>query len=573
MPKKKLPPVFKEYTMGQIVLLPRDLEEEIEPNHLVRVVNAAVEKMDLSAVYEQYAGGGTSSYHPKMLLKVLIYAYSQQIYSSRKIAKALRENIYFMWLSGHSQPDFRTVNRFRGVVVKETIGEIFAAVLLILTEGGYVKLENYFVDGTKVEANASKYSFVWAKNTKRYKEQVQGQVAELLEQIEQLNAAEEAEYGDQDLPERGGRKPLDAAQLEATIHELNERLRHVPAQEKPADPPTEGEPPPGANEPNSVGSAMVPAEAAPSQATEAKPKGDKRKQRHKTKAQRLAKGIQQLAEEYLPRLKKYEEQEAILDGRNSYAKTDHDATFMRMKEDQMRNGQLKAGYNIQMGTEEQFVVGFSVHQRPGDPGCLIPHLEETKPQRSGRQPHKAIADSAYGSEENYAYLEREKIEAYVKYNTFHQETKPRHKPNPFAAEQMPYDKAQDAFTCPNGQRLEYKATHRYRTDNGYESERRIYVCADCSQCPLKEKCTKAQGNRQLQVSFRLWAMRARAKEMLLSEPGTALRKQRSIDVETVFGRIKQDWGFRRFLLRGLEKVKAEWGLLCIAHNFAKLAIA
>ena len=138
---------------------------------------------------------------------------------------------------------------------------------------------------------------------------------------------------------------------------------------------------------------------------------------------------------------------------------------------------------------------------------------------------------------------------------------------------MPYDEAQDAFTCPNGQQLHYKATHRHRSDNGYQSERRVYECANCSGCPLKEKCTKAQGNRQLQVSFRLWEMRARAKELLLSEQGTTLRKQRSVDVETVFGRIKQDWGYRRFLLRGLEKVNTEWGLLCIAHNLAKLAVA
>jgi transposase len=573
MPKKKLPPVFKEYTMGQIVLLPVDLEEEIEPNHLVRVVNATVEKMDLSKVYEQYAGGGTSSYHPKMLLKVLIYAYTQQIYSSRKIAKALRENIYFMWLSGNSHPDFHTINRFRGVVVKATITEIFAAVLLILMEGGYVKLENYFVDGTKLEANASKYSFVWAKNTKRYTEQVQAKVAALLETIEQINAAEDAEYGENDLPERGGAKPLDAAQLEAKIQELNERLRQLPQTEKAEAPASGGEPPEGTNEAHRGGSTADPAQPAPGPTAPAKQKGDKRKQRHKTKAQQLAKGIQQLAEEYLPRLKKYAKQEAILAGRNSYAKTDQDATFMRMKDDHMQNGQLKAGYNVQIGTEEQFVVGFSVHQRPGDPGCLIPHLKETKQQRGGRQPKNAIADSAYGSEENYAYLEQEGIEAYVKYNSFHQETKPRPKPKPFAAEQMPYDEAQDTFTCPNGQQLHYKATWHHRSDNGYQSERRVYECAVCSQCPLKEKCTKAQGNRQIQVSFRLRAMRAQAKNLLLSEQGTVLRKQRSIDVETVFGRIKQDWGFRRFLLRGLEKVKTEWGLLSIAHNLAKLAVA
>jgi transposase len=569
MIKKRLPPVFKAYTMGQMVLLPMDLEEEIEPNHLVRVVSAAIEKMDLRVVYEQYKGGGTSSYHPKMLLKVLIYAYTQQIYSSRKIAKALRENIYFMWLSGNSHPDFHTLNRFRGVVIKETITEIFAAVLRILVEGGYVKLENYFVDGTKVEANASKYSFVWAKNTKRYTEQVQAKVAQMLEMIEQINAAEQGEYGEGDLAERGGSKPLDAAQLEARIAELNERLRQMPADDDPHSPtlpaaPTE-------TVPDQLDAAAA-RSAKVGRASLAKTKVDKRK-KHQSKAQQLAKGIQQLGEDYLPRLKKYEEQAAILGKRNSYAKTDHDATFMRMKEDHMQNGQLKAGYNIQTGTEDQFVVGFSIHQRPGDPGCLIPHLEETKQQRGGRQPQKAIADSAYGSEENYAYLEKEGIEAYVKYNTFHQETKPRHKPNPFAAENMPYDEAQDVFTCPNGKLLHYKATHRYHTDNHYESKRSKYVCEDCSQCPLKAQCTKAEGNRQIQVSFRLWQMRTQAKEKLLSVQGTTLCKQRSMDVETVFGRIKQDWGFRRFLLRGLENVKAEWGLLCIAHNLAKLAVA
>ena len=179
-----------------------------------------------------------------MLLKVLIYAYTQQIYSSRKIAKALRENIYFMWLSGNSHPDFHTINRFRGEVVKATIGEIFAGVLAILVEGGYIKLENYSVDGTKVEANASKYSFVWAKNAKRYQEQVQAKVAELLETIEQINAAEDAEYGENDLPERGGSKLLDAEQLEAKINELNERLRQKAQAEKAEEP----EPPQETNE-------------------------------------------------------------------------------------------------------------------------------------------------------------------------------------------------------------------------------------------------------------------------------------------------------------------------------------
>jgi len=555
MAKKNVAPVFKEYTMGQLVLLPVNLDEEIEANHLVRVIHAAVEKMDLRKVYEQYAGGGTSSYHPKMLLKVLIYAYCQQLYSSRKIAKALRENIYFMWLSGNQHPDFHTINRFRGVVLKETIGAIFTAVLLLLQEGGYIQLEHYFVDGTKVEANANKYSFVWAKNTARYKEQVQEKVAVLLEQVEQLNAAEDAELGAQDLPERGGGQKLDAAQLAAKIGELNEQLRQMDA----AESPQEAEPSAPAAPPETSGG-------------EEAPKPEPKRKKHKSKAQQLRQAIGQLREKLLPRLKQYEAQEAILAGRNSYAKTDPDATFMRMKEDHMRNGQLKAGYNVQIGTEHQFVVGYSLHQSPGDPGCLIPHLQQTK-QQLGRLPDNIVADSAYGSEENYAYLEQEKVGNYLKYNTFYQEHRKHFKPKPFDANFWPYDPQTDTFTCPNGQPLHFLHTRQERTDNGFQTERRVYECADCSHCPLKAQCTRAAGNRQFRVSFRLRQLRAQAAENLCSAKGKQLRAQRSVEVEPVFGRLKQDWGFRRFLLRGLEKVTAEWGLLCIAHNFAKMAVA
>jgi transposase len=225
MKKRQSPAVFKEYTQGQVVLLPTDLEAQIPAKHLVRVVNAAIEKMNLSVLLARYKGGGSSSYHPKMLLKVLVYAYTQQLYSSRKIAKALRENIYFMWLSGNQQPDFRTINRFRSEVVKEVIEEIFTAVLELLIDEGYVKLENYFLDGTKIEANANKYSWVWAKSTKRYKQKLQEKVKELIGEIEQVNAAENAEYGDRDLEELGPEEPLDSAKLEQKIQELNQRLK------------------------------------------------------------------------------------------------------------------------------------------------------------------------------------------------------------------------------------------------------------------------------------------------------------------------------------------------------------
>jgi transposase len=555
MKRKNIHPVFKEYAQGQVVLLPTDLETQIPPKHLVRVVNTSIEKMDLTDLLARYKGGGTSSYHPKMLLKVLVYAYTQQLYSSRKIAKALRENIYFMWLSGNQRPDFRTINRFRSEVVKDVIEDIFTSVLELLIGEGYVKLENYFLDGTKIEANANKYSWVWGRSTKRYKQKLQEKVKQLIEQIEQVNEAENAEYGERDLEEMGPDKPLDSQKLERKIQELNQRLKV--RSEKQPEPQAEAAKP----EPLSRSEDLTP-----------KPKKKKRGRRGKSKLQKAQAALKKLEEDCLPRQKKYEDQERKLAGRNSYSKTDVDATFMRMKDDHMKNGQLKPGYNLQMGTEGQFVVGFSVHQRPGDPGCLVSHLKGVK-EKLGRLPKNVIADSAYGSEENYAYINQEQVGNYLKYNSFGKEQKARYKPNPFAADQLGYDPEKDELICPAGKRLIYQYTFHTKTENGYLAERRCYEAEDCNGCPLKPQCTKAKGNRRVEISFQLKAWRQQAWQNLTNQKGQKLRSKRGVEVESVFGRLKEDWGFRRFLLRGTEKVKTELGLLCIAQNMAKLAVS
>lgn len=550
MKRKKAAPVFKEYTMGQMTLLPSNLDEWIAPNHLVRVVNTFVEQMDIQPLLAKYKGGGTSSYHPKMMLKVFIYAYTQKVFSSRRIAKALRESIPFMWLSGNNRPDFRTINRFRGELLKGIIEEVFLAVLFLLIEEGYVKLEDYFLDGTKMEANANRYTFVWAKNTQRYQKQLAEKVAALFEEIERLNAEENARYGDRDLEEVGEDGPIDPQKLEQRVAELNEHLQAEAPSQLEEEPPVETEP-------------------RLSEILESKLEQVQQTLQANPANKRLAKAARLLEKDYLPRARKYEDQEQKLSGRNSFSRTDPDATFMRMKDDPLRQGQLKPAYNIQNGTENQFVVGFSVHQEAGDPNCLIPHLERVK-RGLGRLPKKVNGDAAYGSEENYAYLEQEKVANYLKYKTFNQEQRKRYHPDPFRAENMPYDPQQDAFTCPNGKRLTYRWTINTRTRNGYRTQRRVYEGEDCQSCPLKPHCTLASGNRRLKVSFRLWQYREQARQNLLSAEGQRLRSQRGIDVEPVFGRIKEDWGFRRFLLRGLEKVSIEWGLLCMAHNLAKV---
>jgi hypothetical protein len=279
----------------------------------------------------------------------------------------------------------------------------------------------------------------------------------------------------------------------------------------------------------------------------------------------------------LPRLEKYEQQTETLDGRNSYSKTDPDASCMRMKEDRgAEKPWPKPAYNVQLGTEGQFIVNYSVHNRAGDPACLIPHLDSLRAKLGGRLPKKIVADAAYGSEENYAYLAKHGAQNFLKYNTFYQDTHHYRDPevlraHQFRAENFGYDPDTDQFICPNDQRLHFQYTSHYTTDNGYETDRRIYACQDCADCPLRSKCTKAKGNRQIRISFQLLEYRRQARANLTSPEGERLRAARSTEVETVFGHVKYNMGFRRFHLRGLEKVNTEWGLVSMAHNMQKMA--
>ncbi len=507
---------FKAYQQDQIMLLPPNLEELVPAKHVVRVVNEVVEGLKLDALLMQYKGGGSSSYHPRMMLKALVYAYTQNIYSSRRIAKALRENVFFMWLSGQQRPDFRTVNRFRGETLRKAMEPVFATVLELLLERGYVRFEDYFVDGTKVEANAGRYSFVWKKAVKRYKAKVREKAREVLRQAEEENAAEDALYGDRDLAEMEGEE-ISAEELERKAQEIEEQLRRQ-------------------------GSSKV-----------------------------AQKALKVLRKDCIPRLRKYEQQEQALGGRNSCSKTDAAATFMRMNDTTVSGAPLKAGYNVQIGTENQFVLGYSVHQRPGDTACLIPHLEQCY-QRSRRRPRNVIADAGYGSEENYTYLAAHGMGNYLQYNTFAQEQRPRYKPKQFDFENWSYDAQEDAYQCPAGRPLNFRYTTKDTSENGYQSQRRVYEAQGCQGCSLRAQCTRRrEGNRRIAFSAERKAWKQQAKQNLTSPAGQALRARRRIEPETVFGCIKGNWSFRRFLLRGLEKVKTEWGLLCVAHNLARMA--
>jgi transposase len=513
--RKKAAPVFKPYEQKQILLIPPTADELIPADHLARVIDSTIDGMALESLFSTYDGGGASSYSPVMLLKVLVYAYTQKVYSSRRIAKAVRENVMYMWLAGGNKPDFRTINNFRSCHLKECIQDVFSETVGILVEEGYIGLRKYFVDGTKIEANANKYSFVWRKATDKFKARLEAQIREILAEVDRAVAEENDEYGERDLEELGGSGPIPVEKLKAAIARINEKLA-----------------------------------ARAEEHTE------------------LKKKVRALERKDLPRLERYEQQLEIAEDRKSYSKTDHDATFMGMKEDPMRNHQLKAGYNVQMGTEGQFIVGWSIHQKPTDTTCLIPHLKALK-KSLGLLPPTIIADAGYGSEENYAFLEKKRIRAFVKYNMFRREGERSFRKQLYRKENMPYDEARDRYRCPAGRYLVFHHLKPVVSENGHRSELRIYQGQGCGACDHREACCAGEGYRRVQVNRNLDRLRARACDRLESPEGLRLRSQRPVDVESVWGQIKQNRQFRRFMLRGLPKVKAEWGLVALAHNMIK----
>ena len=183
--------VYKAYDQDQLSLLPPSYDELVPANHPVRVVNMIVDRLDISSLERTYKGGGTSSYHPRMLLKVIIYSYLRNLYSSRKIEQALQENIHFMWLSGQSRPDHNTINDFRGKRLKGELKKIFNQVVMLLAGEGIINIKDLYVDGTKIEANANRYTFVWGKNIKNSRERIKKQLKEIWSYVEKVYADEE----------------------------------------------------------------------------------------------------------------------------------------------------------------------------------------------------------------------------------------------------------------------------------------------------------------------------------------------------------------------------------------------
>jgi transposase len=507
-----LQPVFKAYHQRQVMLLPPSLEELIAANHPVRVVDEVLSKIDIQPLVKQYKTGGSSSYHPGMLLKVLVYAYINNIYSSRKIEEALQQNIHFMWLSGMSQPDHNTINRFRADRLKEPLKKIFVQVVQLLAAEGLLSIKELYTDGTKIEANANRYTFVWGNAIKTNKEKMSRQLDALWKYAQNIAAAE------LDDTDPGGFDKIDKEKVQQTIAKIDAALKDKPV------------------------------------------------------SKQVKQKLNYAKKHWPAALDKYEQQEKIMgEYRSSFSKTDNDATFMRMKEDHMKNGQLKPGYNFQVSSNNQYIAHYSIHQATTDTTTLPQHLTDFSRQYE-TTPEAVTSDAGYGSEENYEYLQQNNITAYVKYNQFDREQNDSiQKKKPFTADKLHYNKEQDYYVCPMGQHMENKGAYSKVTATGFIQTVTKYQAKNCNECPLNGSCHKSKGNRIIEINHRLNQLKQQANGNLLSEEGIKKRKQRCHDVEPVFACIKNNHGFKRFMLRGKEKVTIEAGLLALAHNLRKKA--
>ncbi len=507
---------FRPYSPNQTILFPQRIDKDIAESDPVRLISSIVESLDLSNFRRLYKERGRSPYNPKMLLKVVIYAYMNNIYSCRRIEQALKRDIHFIWLAAYEQPDFITINRFRNRV-KDEINNVFTQLVLLLSAKGLVSLDVEYIDGTKIESKANKYTFVWRKTVEKNRAKLMEKIKVLLAQVDDAIAQDKA--ADKDT----------VSFTPETLAEIADELRQS-LSEQPAP----------------------------------RNKEEKEVVREKKKQARQLEKMRDKLSEYNSHLE-------TLGERNSYSKSDPDATFMRMKEDAMNNGQTKPGYNLQIATENQFITDFGFFHNPNDTGTMIPFLNSFS-DRYGHFAKEACADSGYGSEENYSFMEAHEMKAYVKYNFFHKEQKRAFKNDIFRIENLYYNPEGDYFVCPMGQHMERVGVSHGKTDSGYRTESVVYRAGYCQGCPLRWGCyKKRKGNREIEVNHRLMEYKRKVRERLTSERGLKHRSNRPIEPEAVFGQMKYNMHYKRFRHFGKDKVTMDFAFFAIAFNIKKMA--
>lgn len=517
--------MYQNYITGQTQFV-LNYDFDVPENHIVRLISTFVDSIPQKELLEEnLATTGRPLSHPTIMLKILLFAYSRQTFSGRKIELMLEENLPMRWLAQDHKYSYHTINNFRSSQhASELIKKSFIYFAMALKENNLVQNDAVFIDGTKVEADANKFSFTWRKSIEKYH-------AKLIEKTQNLyeNLVEEkvVEAMCSELATSSEGMELVAKQVEDKISKLDDEIKQEPKVIK---------------------------------------GGSINKRRRRT----LKKIRRQLKQSFIPRARKYEEAKEIFQGRNSFSKTDHDATFMCMKEDPMKNRELKPGYNLQVASQNQFVLDFGLYPNPTDTRTLVPFLEQF---HSTDFFDNIVADAGYGSEYNYTMIfDKFEKEPIIPYSTYLKEQKRKFKNDPTKSQNWYYNEKDDYYIDHLGVRFSFYH-YSQRTDSyGFKRDFKVYRADKHQMSTELDRLAKTPSGRQRQMQVNpTWNYyKERIKENLSSEAGRKIYRRRKFDVEPIFGRMKRDFGVRRTHLRGQKAVENDIGLVLMSMNLTKL---
>jgi len=499
--------------------LPLDIERIIDVNDPVYSFSEIVDCIDFTkyfAVKERKTG--RPRYNSTTMLKIVLFSFMENGYLSlRNIEKSCKTDIRYMWLlDGMEAPTFATFGNFIRDELTSSIEDIFLAINTVIFERDSVDLNHTYIDGTKIEANANKYTWVWKKSCIKNRDKMFLKISDLIDEI-----------NSDDLSFLGirfeSRDEYAVEYLELLIERYKDLYGIIP---------------------DSFVSGR-----------------GHRKSPQQRRYQKLV--------EFRDRLIRYSESIDICgEHRNSYSKTDHSASFMRIKTDYMGNDQLLPAYNMQMAICDEYIAAVDVKQYASDMECFVPLMEKFK-EFYGKYPKYPVADAGYGSFNNYIYCQEHGMEKYMKFPMFEKETKDsKYHNNPYRAVNFDIDD-NGYMRCPEGRKFIFKC-NQHVSGNKYGRTEEIYVCENCEGCEHKEKCCpRAKGNRIVQINRELTTVHEEVVNNLCSIHGALLCMNRSIQAEGTYGAIKWDRSYKRAYRRGLESINLEFFLISCGYNLYK----
>ena len=497
---------------------PVDMARIIKINDSVYSFSEVMAHIDLKRYFvEKEHETGRPRYDREKLLKIVLFAFMEFGYCSvRFIQKLCETDIRFLWLlDEENAPSHMTISNFIHNDLSGSLEDIFNDINGYMFGQLGVDLDHAYIDGTKLEANANKYTWVWKKSCIKSRNNVFTKLSVLLEEVNAFMAL------------------YQRAVFEIRQEYAVEYVKYI------------------------LDTFLVASGMSVSDFVYGKGK-------HKTAIQRIYDKVY----DYYKKLKSYAQKIAICgEDRNSYSKTDNDATFMRFKKDHMKNDQLLPGYNLQMVVCDEMIAHYGVFAYASDMDCFQPLMDGFF-KRYGKYPRYPLADAGYGSFNNYLYCELHNMEKYMKFTMYEKESKNKeYRNDPFRACNFAIDH-EGFMVCPNGKRFHFLRSAPVK-GNQFGRTEEYYRCEDCTGCLHIEKCHKKKDNRVVRINEELTQFHNEVLNNLNSVHGALLRMNRSIQAEGTFGEIKWNRGYKRLRRRGIEGVILELGLISCGFNLHK----